>query len=551
MASRWARLGRLGALLSLLALGGSSCVERGELPDKAFRLKVSAALQDGSPLPSEDSPLCLDLRGIPRPAGEPPCPPQGRFFKVNIEALKADGQRDTSFNRYVRVSVIPGTVVSVTAPPEGVGQGRAEGRNVLLQGGYASEQTVHVVGAFGPTRISVEDIGYQPGDPLDPAKLPACADGVDNDGDGLTDFPADPGCAFSNDDTEEAGTFASGVSEAIHYALPTVAEAQGYTSGTPFAQEGIVLETRDPRAHVVVTRIASNGFYVADVNVTDDGQGGQVVTAKPFGSMFVFNFGLPPGVLVCDRMTYLSGTMDEFFGSTQMNFPSFEVDPFFVKPTATTTNRVCLLPEPFEIVASQASNDAVLEAVEGGLVRVRSARVAANFGPDFPEVQPFDLSPNFPCQGANKYTFRPGASSCDFDRSGSINFEPGAEEGVCSCFCYQDPDCSEWSAFRGRGNFRLVLGSTRTETIQANTRAVPGFNPVAHAGKTIRSLTGTVSNFSGGNLNWTIESRCPDDLVLCPDGQDTCVDEPPAGLSSRLACIGQRTAFDNDSESGN
>ncbi|MCS6899567.1 MAG: hypothetical protein RMJ98_07675 [Myxococcales bacterium] len=547
-ASWEAQRGHWGVLLTLLALGGSSCVERGELPDKAFRLKVNAVLQDGSPLPPPEEPLCLDLRGIPRPPEEPPCPSKGRFFKVNIEALKADGQRDTSFNRFVRVSVIPGTVVSVT---DGGGQGKAEGRNVLLQDGYASEQTVHVVGAFGPTRILVEDIGYQPGDPLNPAKPPACADGVDNDRDGLADFPADPGCAFANDDTEESGTFASGVSEAIYYALPTVAEAQGYTSGTPFAQEGIILETRKPRAHVVVTRITNNGFYITDVNVTDDGQGGLVATAKPFGSMFVFNFGLPQGVLVCDRITYLSGTMDEFFGSTQMNFPSFEVDPFFIQPKATTTNQVCLVPEPFEIVASEASNDAVLESVEGGLVRVRSARVAAHFGPDFPEVQPFDLSPNFPCQGANKYTFRPGASNCDFDRSGGLNFQPGAEEGICACFCYQDPDCSEWSTFRGRGNYRLVLGPTRKETIQANTRAVPGFSPVAHSGKTIRAITGNLTNFSGGNLNWTIEARCPDDLVLCPEGQDTCVDEPPAGLSSRLACIGQRTAFDNDSESGN
>jgi hypothetical protein len=548
--SRWVRWGRRGALGAVLALGLASCVEKGELPDKTFRLKVGLALQDGSPLPGEDNPLCLDLRGLPRPEGEVSCP-QGQFFKMNIEALRNDGQRDTSFNRYVRVSVLPGTVVSVTPPPEGVGQGSSEGRNVLLKDGFASEQTVHVVGSFGPTRVLVEDIGYQPGDPVNPSRLPGCADGLDNDGDGLVDFPADPGCAFSNDDTEESGSFASGTSPVIHYGLPTVAELQGYTAGTPFSQEGVVVETRKPRAHLVVTRVGSSGMFVTDVDITTDEQGNEVVKAKPFGSLFVFNFGLPQGVLVCDQLTYLSGTMDEFFGYTELLFPSYEVEPFDVRPTAKTTNRACLLPEPTEIVASTASDNAVLESVEAGLVRVRNARVAAHLGPDFPEAQPFDFGPTYPCQGDKKYIFRPGASNCDFDRSGNLDFLPGADEGLCACFCYQDPDCSDWSSFRGRGNYRVVLGNDRAETIQANTRAIPTFDPVAHSGKTIRSLTGTVANFSGGNLNWTIESRCDDDLVLCPEGQDTCVDDPPAGISSRLACIGKRTAADNDSESGN
>jgi hypothetical protein len=529
----------------------ASCVEKGELPDKTFKLKVDVVRQDGSPLPGpQDPPLCLDLRGIPRPPGEVSCP-QGQFFRMNIEALRGDGTRDTSFNRYVRVSVLPGTVVSVTAPPEGVGQGRADGRNVLLVDGYASEQTVHVVGAFGPTRLVVEDLGYQPADPLDTQRVPGCADGLDNDGDGLTDFPADPGCAFSNDDSEESGSFASGVSPQISYALPTVPEAQGYTAGSPFVQEGVVLETRDPRSRLVVSRISSNGFYVTDVLVTTDEQGNEVVKAKPFGSLYAFSFNLPPNILVCDRVTYLSGTMEEFFGYTEMTFPSFEVEPFDTRPSAKTTNRTCQLPEPTEIPAERASDDAFLEENEAGLIRVRSARVAAHFGPNFPEERPFEFGPTFPCQGDRAFVFKPGASNCDFDGSGNLDFSPGNPEGLCSCFCYQDPDCSEWSAFRGRGNYRVVLGNDRRQTIQANTTAIPEFDPLAHSGKTIRSLTGIVSNFSGGNLNWTIESRCSDDLVLCPDGQDTCVDEPPAGMSSKQACIGKRTAVDNDSESGN
>ena len=34
------------------------------------------------------------------------------------------------------------------------------------------------------------------------AKLPACSDGIDNDCDGLTDWPDDPGCSGPDDDDE-------------------------------------------------------------------------------------------------------------------------------------------------------------------------------------------------------------------------------------------------------------------------------------------------------------------------------------------------------------
>jgi hypothetical protein len=41
-----------------------------------------------------------------------------------------------------------------------------------------------------------------PADPLPPPPNPQCSDGIDNDADGRTDFPADPGCSGSSDDNE-------------------------------------------------------------------------------------------------------------------------------------------------------------------------------------------------------------------------------------------------------------------------------------------------------------------------------------------------------------
>lgn len=523
--------------LALAALSSGSCVERGELSQDTFRLRVELTREDGSPLPGPaDAPLCLDLRGL-----NPACP-EGQKFLLTVEAIAPSGARDTAFNGYARVSVLPGTVLSVLGD-------RSEGRNVRLENGLVTGQKVHVIGAFGPSRIIVEDLGYNPGDPTDPSKLPKCADGIDNDDDGLIDFPADPGCAFSNDDSETPGSFAAGASLSLNYALPTVPEVQGFGAGTPFAQEGVQLDTTPPRSDLVVTRVASNGFYVSTVTESTDAQGQPITLPIDYGSLFVFNFGLPEGVLVCDRVTYLSGTMDEFFGYTGMNFPSFEVEPFLADPAAKTPNKRCRVPQPVQLGPQDVSNNATLEKIEAGLVRIRSAHIAGSFGPNFPQEAPFDLSSSFPCQGTKKYTFGPGASNCDFDRSGRLSFENGSDEGLCSCFCYQDPECSEWTSFSGRGNYRVVLGSDATNTLQANTRTIPTFNPQASAGKGIRSLTGIVSNFSGGNLNWTIEARCPDDLVLCEGGQADCADDPPAGLSADKACIGKRIALDNDSES--
>src|SRR5258705_224055 len=39
-------------------------------------------------------------------------------------------------------------------------------------------------------------------DETDPAPAPACADGLDNDGDGFIDYPADPGCSRAADGIE-------------------------------------------------------------------------------------------------------------------------------------------------------------------------------------------------------------------------------------------------------------------------------------------------------------------------------------------------------------
>ena len=145
-------------------------------------------------------------------------------FTVNLAALKQDGSVDTAFNGWLRVSAKPGNVQSLSG--EGV-----SGRSVKLTNGVAENINVLLENAYGETYILAQDAGYEPVDPLSEPP-PRCSNGLDDDGDGLIDFPADPGCAFANDDNENGGSYAEGASETIFFALPRVADVRGVnTSG--------------------------------------------------------------------------------------------------------------------------------------------------------------------------------------------------------------------------------------------------------------------------------------------------------------------------------
>ncbi len=539
--------------LTLLALAlpvAASCVTRRGIETDTFRLRVEVTRQDGSPLPGPgDEELCIDLRGYSKTCTD------GGAFLVTVEAVDLFNQRDVNFSGHVRLSVRPGTLLSIEGD-------RAVGRNVRLEAGIAERQLVRLTGAYGDATIWAEDLGYTPVDPA--AIVPYCADNVDNDGDGLVDFPADPDCAFANDDSETGGTYASGVSAPLRYRLPTVAEAQGLGAASPYDQEGVTLEATESR--LVVTRIASDGFYVSDVEPVDPAQPGGALRQKPYGGLFVFSFNLPPGIAVCDRVGELSGTIVEFFGFTELTFPGFKVsEPWF----SLAASGPCRLPDPSDVLASTLADtntsDSVLEQYEGGLVRVGGApdpanpgalrstgvRIASIFGPELPEVIAQAAPPGGECATIYAVSFRPNASNCDLDGDGRVNFTACSPEATCSQRCYDDATCAEWSSFRRVGNFRATLGPSPEQTILLNTGTVGGFDPSRWRGRLLPWVTGTLANFSGGPLNWTVETRCSEDLVLCDEGEDeaVCLERFKAPPALGTTCTRERTATDNDSES--
>ena len=487
-------------LLASLVTASSCGIEEGGMQDQTARLMVTVTMEDGSPLPGENDPqLPVDMGGNPT------------RVRVSVEALKANGALDAKFNGYVRLSSHPGGIDLV----EGAD---VVGRSVVLKDGVSEPHVVQIGGAYGPTRLWAEDMGYVP---VDPGKPPACANGRDDDDNGLMDYPAEPGCAFANDDTETGGTYAAGVSPPLRFALPRVAEVQGFGSKTPFANEQVEVAAGDP-VYLVVTRVSSDGFYVTDISADLTPE-----NSRRYTSLFAFNFNTPWGMRVCDRVTYLSGTMSEFYGYTEMGFPSFKLDRWY------PGEGDCLVPEPNPIVETMlATSDfatSALEPLEASLVRLENVRIASKFGPGLVELN----SPSA------------GASSCDFNGDNKIDFDtPNNPEMNCSNACLADPECSEWTTYATRGSVRMMVGTSQLG-IQVNASTVTGFNAYLAKDKTaIRSLTGTLRHFSGGDLNWTIETRCVDDLVYASDCEYTGTDRAELFKQAK-DCIAARVA-DNE-----
>ena len=425
--------------------------------------------------------------------------------KIRIEARRRDGSVDTDFNGYVRVSVRPGTIYAA-------GDG-SSGRNVKLTAGVADDVPVSIIASYGDARIWAEDVGYSPVVDLARKPPPACSDGVDNDADGSVDFPADPGCFAANDDTEGEGTYATGTSDTLYYALPRIADVRGVTAtggtSTPFPKEQLKIDTGfDPATanfafDVVVVGITSDGFYATDV---------QDQNIRGFASVFMFTFSAPQRLGVCDRLRALQGTASDFFGYTEIGFPTWTTETWDPKV------RNCLVPEPYVFKVADLKDTPTLFRNESGLVRLETkGAVTVRIGRHFGSGKP--TGPDFLPQDS--------ATNCDLNGSGKIDFSD-PDEAKCSAACTADVECSEFQNYLSQSNFALVVSDgTTTNKAQANGSASPDFDPVLSKNKPVRSFTGALRYFSGGN-QFTIEARCTDDVVL---------DMSKGPLAADVACV--------------
>ncbi len=333
----------------------------------------------------------------------------------------------------------------------------------------------------------------------------------------------------------------------------------------------------------LVTRVAADGFYLTDLQNDlasgprdpDPNKLPDPETVPGYGSVFAFTFSTPPKMRVCDRFKLFGGTASDFHGFTEIGFPTWlleEWDPNL---------RPCGLPEPHSISPQDLANPDVLFKLESSLVRIEtvnnwSIHVAKHFGATLLAKE---------ADGSYKPT--DAASNCDFNHNGKIDFD-GGDENVCSCYCdgcssdprnpnampatpiVGDPECSEFSQFAARNEFKLVINfqidpmNLQQLKIQVDGSTSALFEPLAIKGQPIRAFTGTFRYFSGGS-QFTIEARCDDDIVVDPAGSPFCSDAdyekrlpfcttldnsalPTSGTvpyaNRRLACVHARSISD-------
>jgi hypothetical protein len=551
----------LGTAVVVFALVQGACDTKGfGHPQGGHRLEVELHAGPKGPIadPSGDTTNILGSRLAPLPLTvDSPQP-----FRLVVRAYDRSGNPDPTFNGFVRISAKPGGI-------DGLAGDGTDGRNVKLTSGESAEIEVRVTNAYGTTYILADDLGYEPADALgDPP--PACADGIDNDGDGLIDFPADDGCAFGNDGTETGGTYEQGASAPIFYRLPRIADARGLlcdanganctgAGKTPYPKEQIFLDTgyhdrRNPDGDIVqafdfdmiVTRIAPDGFYVSDVG---DPRGGDA--RNGFNNLYVYNFNPPPGMRVCDRLKTFAGTASEFFGMTQLSYPTWTLEEWdFAK-------RPCGVPEPIVLEPQDVPGDidgdgkvdvpGTLLGRTAALVRVATqdgmtVMVTPKFGPGhLPCLDAAGRELDVPtCTTDPKSHFVTAAdkgTDCDLNGDGSIDFTAGGVEARCSDACTLDPECTEYSNFVARSTFRITVANQNTRgAIMADATQSSEFKPLEMKGKPLRSFSGTLHFFSGGG-QYTIEARCKDDIVVDPKAQPVPPDQ---------ACVFPRTVIDEN-----
>jgi hypothetical protein len=458
---------------------------------------------------------------------------QSTPFTVSIQAVQPDGTTDTSFNGYVNVAVQPGSVENLAVT------------NVQLVNGEIDDVVVPVLGVFGEAHIWATDLGYEPAPP-NRIPPPQCADGIDNNDNGLIDYPADPGCYAPVDDTENGGTYAEGVSEAIYFHLPRIQLVRGYDpanngegNATAFPNQQISIDTgwRGGTTYAfstVVIGLTSAGFYVQDLQTDEQ-------PAPGYGGLYAYNFSTPSFMRVCDRVQILSGTSSDFYGFTELNYPAWQLE--YWDPNV----RLCLVPEAIRVGTADINSQNRMWQLEATLAMAlttgtRSVHVAKHFGPT-----------NVPLVNG-VYTPGPGASNCDFDHSGKIDYSDPAESAcatVCTGSCSVAPtdyECSEYSQFSSEDNFYLIMDDSSDGTqarITANTAAASGFDPVGASsdaqkyGTTVKALTGLVSYFSGG-CQFTLNARCDDDVIYCPHS-GPCLQNYTEPLLASNACVHPRS----------
>lgn len=180
--------------------------------------------------------------------------------------------------------------------------------------------TVSIRNAFGPTRIWFTDEGDK------------------------------------DEETGRAASWGAGVSGELWFASPTIAEMQATDDIETNQLAGEFATLRVADRQVVVTAREAAGMWVTDIA---DAPG-------TYNSLYVYTFSRPDDAYAIGaRVTLLTGINQEYLASTQLSYPTVEVD-------GTTLE----VPGAFELTAC---DDTTMEGLEASRIRISDGEIPATF----------------------------------------------------------------------------------------------------------------------------------------------------------------------------
>jgi hypothetical protein len=443
-------------------------------------------------------------------------------FTIDIEALRKDQPGVVEdHDMYVVVNVEP-TGETVQQPLW-----------VKLVQGLARGVKVEVKKALGPVRLVVSEEGYVPATQAGSAR---CNNSRDDDGDGYVDSPDDRGCYYANDDHESGGTNAVGLSDTIYFANPRLADVQRPGSNKDESQIKGTRVTVD-RGFLLVSRVSTDGMYITDYDSAawDTGKRGWVVdpVAMSYHSVFAFNFSTPLNIGEGDCLVQLDGTVEEFYGFTEMGKPTWKKgDYLYCAALARKAGLDCPATEEADVAQGSACRRAI-EDLSNTPFDLTKLTIQESDGDHSVWDQRWPGTETERFEGAlvqlSDVSMFTELRKCDRNGNGIVDYSD-KEEADCSNACGSEPACQVAETYTRYSQWTVNFVDGLGQPIEVNLTSlgsIPKFNPRDPArvisddkDKTmlkeqkLGKIVGTMRHLSFGRPPWIVEPRRPAD---CPD----------------------------------
>ena len=531
-------------LLLIMALGGA-CTDRPALEREVggFRITMRAGINLGT----ADKRLAV----ITDPA-------HSDFYTMDITALRNDtlDEVDTDFSGWAVITTEP-TGRLYEKGNKGTVRIDNYAHAVKFDKGIAKDVTVGVYLAHGTVRLLVTDTGYLESGTKSSY---ACNNGKDDDGDGYIDGQ-DRGCYIGGDDSEEGGTNATGASFPLFYHNPSIADVQRPVVGltgdeSPLFGERVAID----RGWVIVTRVGTDGFYLTDFegaaykpDAKDPTKGKWDFDplVLSYDSVFAFNFNTPLNLQEGDCLVQVDGTVDEFYGYTELNKPHWKKGDFgfcgakahkagFKLCPATETAGDCdkgqQCPADYTCAkdgtcrpdAETTNNKKCREAMEDlANYAVPMSTLTLDVGGKKQSIWAGSNAERFESAlvKVEKVTMFDHAAKCDKDADGVTDWDNTAEAD-CMSACQKLIGCIIFESYKRYGQWTVTFedGAKNKQRVAVVTAgAILAWDPIKAAAaakaagkpRTLDKIVGTMRNLSFGKPPWILETRRPDDCPQC------------------------------------